>query len=142
MKIIWLRPSRADFSYHLKQLKAAFEGSDNPKAEYQDMLANLQRGEASCYMVTGQGVRLRFVGRVIDGNYHIIAMAGHGLRQAASLIIDQCCKRRFQAITYHAYRDGMRRILNRFGFEQVDTVRQFADKAETLHQLALGGVYG
>ncbi|MEZ9523401.1 hypothetical protein [Enterovibrio norvegicus] len=137
MRWLHLKPSHLTTIRTLQRMKPAFVGSDLPKAEYAEVVEKVRRKEASFYQVKGQGVSLSFVGQVIDGEYHIIAMVGAGLLEGASAIIERVKAAGFGAITFHTYRRGMRRILNRVGFEQVSTVRD-GNVLETRHRLELG----
>ncbi|MGR5149655.1 hypothetical protein ACQKP8_24295 [Photobacterium alginatilyticum] len=138
-----IRPTAADFPAHLKLLKPAFEGSDDPKGEFEFVRDLLEDKRGSFYLLTGKGIKLWFVSRRLDGRFHIVAMTGRGLVQAASHIIERATNCGYRAISYHTYRKGMRRILGRFGFEQTEQVREFDGKAETVHQLELvGGAHG
>ncbi|MGF1734351.1 hypothetical protein [Photobacterium satsumensis] len=139
MKFRLIRPSAPDFLNQLDQIKPAYAASDNPEAEFADVKASVCAKEASYYMLTGKGVRLWFIGQVQDGNYHIIAMTGAGLVEAASHIIDRVSSCGYEVITYHTYRKGMRRILGKFGFEQVEQLRAFNSTTETVHQLIIEG---
>lgn len=138
LTISYINPNRADLKAHLSALKAAFNGSDEPKAEWQDMVDKVQAGHASLYLIKAKGVRIRLVGRVIDGVYHIICAEGVGLTHAAPLVIEKCLIMNYPAITYHSYRPGMGRILRRFGFE-LDSV---LSETESRYLLRLGGIYG
>jgi len=108
--------SRDDIDYHLEQLKPAFVGSATPKAEWSEMAARIKSNHAALYQAKGAGVRLRFVGQVIDGSYHINAMVGTGMLDVCSLIIDHCKNMGYQSITFATYRTGMGRFLAGFGF--------------------------
>ncbi|RWX54981.1 hypothetical protein [Photobacterium chitinilyticum] len=132
-----VRPTAADFAAHLNLLKPAFVGSDDPKGEFEFVRTLLEEGRGSFYLLAGKGIKLWFVSRVIDSRYHIIAMTGRGLVQAASHIIERVSQCGYHAISYHTYRKGMRRILSRFGFDQTEQLREFDGKAETVHQLEL-----
>lgn len=132
-----IRPTAADFMANLNLLKPAFTGSDDPKGEFGYVRSLVKDKQASFYLLTGKGIKLWFVSRVIDGRYHIIAMTGRGLVLAANHIIERVSRCGYQAISYHTYRNGMRRILSRFGFEQTEQIREFDSKAETVHQLEL-----
>lgn len=134
-----IRPSAPDFLAHLDQIKPAFAGSDTPKAEFDEVKSMVRAKEASFYLLTGKGIKLWFISRVQDGRYHIIAMTGRGLGEAASHIIDRVAACGYGAITYHTYRKGMRRILDKFGFKQVEQVREFNGTQETIHQLDIEG---
>ncbi|WP_236642911.1 hypothetical protein [Vibrio tubiashii] len=136
--ITYLAASRKDLNYHLEQLKPAFAGSDCPKSEWLEMVSRVKSGEAALYVIKSKGVLLRFVGRVIDGAYHINAMCGKGLHQAAPLIIQRCLAMGYQSITYSTYRLGMGRILAGFGFE----LDKLVTPTERRYLLDLGGVYG
>ncbi len=140
-KITWtvLKSERVDIAAQLNLLKPAFDGSDSPKVEFDMVKDGVLDKSASFYLVKGQDTTLRFLGRVIDGQYHIIAMTGRGLGFAANNIIEQVTSAGYTAITFHTYRKGMRRILRSFGFEQIDCVREFGTKKETVHRLDLKG---
>ncbi|OLQ70316.1 hypothetical protein BIT28_16455 [Photobacterium proteolyticum] len=124
MTIIYLTAARADWGYHLNQLKPAFNGSDSARAEFEEMAERLNSGAAALYLVKAKGVLIRFVGHVTDGVYHINAMTGRGLKHAAPLIIERCQAMGYQAISYHTYRNGMGRILRGFGFELDEQISQ------------------
>ncbi len=138
-----LKPLAKDFRVHLNAMKPAFDGSDSPKVEF-DLLREWVTGRhASFYLVTAKNVRLRFVGRVDEDTiYHIVAMTGKGLADAAPSIIERIAACGYREIRYHTYRKGMRRILNRFGFEEVETARSFDGKRESIHRLVLGERHG
>lgn len=119
-------------------MRPAFDGSDNPGIEFTETFENVQARETSLYHLTGHGVSLRFVGRAVDGHYHIVCMTGRGLLHGASAIIEKVKAQGFTAITFHTYRPGMRRILNRVGFREVETVRT-GTITETRHILDLNG---
>ncbi|NRF28090.1 hypothetical protein HRJ45_24195 [Vibrio coralliilyticus] len=138
LTISFLRPTRPDIGYHLEQLKPAFNGSDSAKAEWLAMVERVKSGDAGLYLIKAKGVLLRFVGRVIDGAYHINAMTGKGLHQAAPLIIERCVAMGYPSITYHTYRPGMGRILSGFGFELDKQISQ----TERRYLLDLGGAHG
>ncbi|CAM3793713.1 hypothetical protein [Vibrio aquimaris] len=138
VNLTYIGPKRADVRYHLEQLKPAFNGSECAKAEWLEMVERVQTGSAALYQAKADDVLLRFVGRVIDGTYHINAMAGHGLRQTAPVIIERCLAMGYTAISYNTYRAGMGRILLGFGFELDKQLSQ----AESRYMLDLGGVYG
>ncbi|PSW06266.1 hypothetical protein [Photobacterium lipolyticum] len=138
-----VRPEAADFAANLNLLRPAFVGSDNPKVEFNQVQEWIQTNKASFYLLSGKGVKLWFVSRVIDNRYHIVAMTGRGLVDAANFIIERVTTCGYASITYHTYRQGMRRILSRFGFEQKEKVRDFDGITETVHQLELlGGMNG
>lgn len=136
--ITYLDATRKDLAYHLNELKPAFNGSDSAKAEWLDMVDGVKSGRASMYLIKSKGVLLRFVGRVTGDAYHINAMVGKGLSQAAPLIIERCVAMGYQSITYHTYRKGMGRILSGFGFELDKQISQ----TEQRYQLDLGGAHG
>ncbi|MGY3687148.1 hypothetical protein ACXAAV_10790 [Vibrio coralliilyticus] len=138
MTISFIGPTRPDLRYHLEQLKPAFTGSDCAKAEWLEMVERVQSGQAGLYLVKAKGVLLRFVGRVIDGAYHINAMTGTGLHLAAPLIIERCQAMGYTAITYNAYRPGMGRLLTGFGFE-LDKIESNQERSYILN---LGGAHG
>ncbi|MGR5142055.1 hypothetical protein ACQKPX_10300 [Photobacterium sp. DNB23_23_1] len=134
-----IRPSAPDFHAHLEKIKPAFAGSDTPKAEFDDVKSMVCAKEASFYLLTGKGIKLWFISRIQDNRYHIIAMTGKGLVDAASHIIERVAECGYSAISYHTYRKGMRRILSTFGFKQVEQLREFNDTKETVHQLDIEG---
>lgn len=142
MKLVWLRATRNDINVHLDCLKPAFSHSDDPKTEFNDLVERVKSGKAGFYQIIGNGVKLRFVGVVINDCYHIVAMTGKGMNHGALLIIEQCTNQGFKAITFNTYRKGMRTALNGFGFEQIKLVRQFNNKVETVHRLELRGNNG
>lgn len=142
MRFSFIRPTSPDFNAHITFLRPAFDGSDNPKTEFDEVVSMVRHRDAALYRLAGKGVKLWFVGRVIDGEYHIVAMTGQGLTDAANFIIERVISQGYTAITYHTYRPGMRRILNRFGFSETERVREFDGKAETVHRLELGGLHG
>ena len=120
MKIIYIKNTRADINAHLALLKPAFNGVENAKAEYEDCCDLVRDGQAGFYQVSGQGINVRFCGLVTDDNqYWILAMTGRGLVDAAALIIDCVQRQGYAAIKYHTARQGMERILSRFGFEKI-----------------------
>ncbi|WP_087019057.1 hypothetical protein [Thaumasiovibrio subtropicus] len=142
MNFTHIRASAKDLNVHLNAMRPAYDGSDSPKLEF-DLLREWVEGQhASFYKVTGKGVSLRFVGRFEESTYHIIAMTGKGLGIAAPFIIDRIRECGYDAIQYHTYRKGMRRILNRFGFAEAQTLRKFDGKRETVHRLVLGSKHG
>ncbi|MGF1702523.1 hypothetical protein L4D09_19700 [Photobacterium makurazakiensis] len=132
-----IRPNAPDFHAHLSLIKPAFSGSDMPKAELEEVKTLVCEGQASFYLLTGKGIKLWFISRVDGDRYHIIAMTGRGLVEAANHIIERVIDCGYQSISYHTYRKGMRRILDQFGFKQVEQIREFDSKQETVHQLAL-----
>lgn len=140
MKWQYLSPKRVDLLAHLNFLKPAFDGSDSPKQEFEQVRDWVLSGEVGFYMVSMKGVALRFVGRVIGDAYHIVAMTGRGVVEASTHIIERVKRQGYQTITFHTYRKGMRRILRSTGFEQVKQVREFDGACETVHQLTLTGV--
>ncbi|WP_157721478.1 hypothetical protein [Vibrio gazogenes] len=115
--ISYLAPSRRDINAHFELLKPAFNGSHDPKSEWLDVVEKVQTGQASLYLIKAKDVQIRFVGRVIDGIYHVICSQGRGLAHAAPVIIERCLSMGYPAISYHAYRPGMGRLLRGFGFE-------------------------
>lgn len=134
----YISANRQDLDYHLEQLKPAFAGSECPKSEWLEMVSRVKSGEASMYLIKSKCGLLRFVGRVIDGAYHINAMCGKGLHQAAPMIIQRCLAMGYQSITYSSYRLGMGRILSGFGFE----FDKLISSTERRYLLDLGGIYG
>ncbi len=143
MKWQYLSPKRVDLSAHLQLLKPAFDGSDSPKLEFEQVSEWVKSGEVGFYQVSMRGVKLRFVGRVTGDAYHIVAMTGQGLTKAANHMIERVIAQGYPAITFHTYRKGMRRISRSVGFEQVERVREFDGTLETVHRLDLKGVsYG
>ncbi|MGF1723203.1 hypothetical protein [Photobacterium nomapromontoriensis] len=137
-----IRPSAPDFQAHLSLIKPAFAGSDMPKVEFDEVRQLVCDQQASFYLLTGKGIKLRFISRIDGERYHIIAMTGRGLVDAATHIIERVTERGYQSISYHTYRKGMRRILGQFGFKQVEQVRAFGDSQETVHQLDLRDNHG
>ncbi|NOJ25462.1 hypothetical protein [Vibrio coralliilyticus] len=138
LTMTYLGAKRKDLAYHLNALKPAFNGSGSAKAEWLEMVERVKGGQASMYLIKSKGVLLRFVGRVTGDAYHINAMVGKGLHQAAPLIIERCQAMGYQSITYHTYRKGMGRILSGFGFELDKQVSQ----TERRYLLDLGGAHG
>ncbi|WP_100205980.1 hypothetical protein [Vibrio splendidus] len=135
LNIQFIPRTRRDIDYHLKELKQAFVGSPQAKAEWLEMVERIKTGESGLYLIKARGVRLRFVGRVIDGSYHINAMAGKGMQEAAPLIIERCKAMGYASITYNTYRKGMGRVFASFGFELDERVSQ----VESSYILHLGG---
>ncbi len=138
LNIQFIPRTRRDIDYHLKELKQAFVGSPQAKAEWLEMVERIKTGESGLYLIKARGVLLRFVGRVIDGSYHINAMAGKGMQEAAPLIIERCEAMGYISISYNTYRKGMGRILASFGFELDERVSQ----VESSYILHLGGAHG
>ncbi|MBV1843622.1 MULTISPECIES: hypothetical protein [Photobacterium] len=142
MRFEFIRPTAPNFKPQMQALRPAFDGSDMPRAELEDVTGMVRRREADLYRLTGEGIQLWLVGRVMDETYHIVAVTGRGLSKATEHIIQRVKACGYCAITYHTYRPGMRRILNRFGFEQVELVREFDGKQETIHRLTIARVNG
>nr|WP_233090008.1 hypothetical protein [Vibrio sp. IB15] len=138
LNIQFIPRTRRDIDYHLKELKQAFVGSQQAKAEWTEMVERIKTGQSGLYLIKARGVLLRFVGRVIDGSYHINAMAGKGMQEAAPLIIERCEAMGYISISYNTYRKGMGRILASFGFELDERVSQ----VESSYILHLGGAHG
>lgn len=138
LNIQFIPRTRRDIDYHLKELKQAFVGSQQAKAEWTEMVERIKTGESGLYLIKARGVLLRFVGRVIDGSYHINAMAGKGMQEAAPLIIERCEAMGYTSISYNTYRKGMGRVLASFGFELDERVSQ----VENSYILHLGGAHG
>lgn len=138
LNIQFIPRTRRDIDYHLKELKQAFVGSQQAKAEWTEMVERIKTGESGLYLIRARGVLLRFVGRVIDGSYHINAMAGKGMQEAAPLIIERCEAMGYTSISYNTYRKGMGRVLASFGFELDERVSQ----VENSYILHLGGAHG
>jgi len=138
LTISYLAPDRADILAHLALLKPAFNGSDEPKAEWEEMRDDVLAKDASLYLIKAKGVHIRMAGRLIDGVYHVICSQGRGLIHAAPIVIEKCQLMGYPAITYHAYRQGMGRLLRRLGFE-LDCV---LSAKESRYILKLGGHHG
>lgn len=138
LNIQFIPRTRRDIDYHLKELKQAFVGSQQAKAEWTEMVERIKTGESGLYLIKARGVLLRFVGRVIDGSYHINAMVGKGMQEAAPLIIERCEAMGYASISYNTYRKGMGRVLASFGFELDERVSQ----VESSYILHLGGCHG
>ena len=133
MKWLHLRPQRADIKAHFALIRAAFDGVNDAKNEYEYCCDSVRDGSASMYLMTGDGIKLRFVGEVRDRDYFILAMTGSGMTKAAPNIIKQVRHMGYESISYQTRRDGMRTALTAFGFEQVAVNAH----GETTHRLLL-----
>jgi hypothetical protein len=139
MTIRHLKPTHPDFRAHLEPMKAAFVGSDSPKAEFEEMVTRITERHASFYRLSARGGCVRFCGRAVEGDYHIIALVGRGLLAVAPSIIERVKACGYQAITYHTYKRGMRRLLTVLGFEVIETIQHSNGVVETIHRLDLKG---
>lgn len=135
MKWLHLRPQRADIKAHFALIRAAFDGVSDAKNEYEYCCDSVRDSSAAMYLLTGDGIKLRFVGEVREpmGDYFILAMTGCGMSKAAPHIIKQARHMGYTSISYQTRRKGMRTILTAFGFEQVAVNAH----GETTHRLLL-----
>jgi len=121
MRFQLIRPNRADINAQFALLRPAFDGVHQAKAEFDFCCEAVERKQASLYHLKGKGVSVRFVGIVTDDNgYLILAMTGRGLVTAAPTIIEAVRSQGYRHIKYHTVRQGMTRILKRFGFSITD----------------------
>ncbi|WP_342606958.1 hypothetical protein [Vibrio tritonius] len=132
-----IKPTHADIDAQLALLKPAFEGSPTPKSEFLDMCDRVKTQNASFYQLSHSGGSVRFVGLVEGNDYLIYALSGKNLRQAAPAIIERVKQCGYQAIKFHTYKNGMRRILNVFGFHEVERMQCESGAVETVHALTL-----
>ncbi|KUI99925.1 hypothetical protein [Vibrio sp. MEBiC08052] len=122
MKLTLIRPNRADIKAQLALLRPAFNRVPDAKYEYMFCCDAVTCKRASFYQLKGKGVAVRFVGYVTEQNeYLILALTGKGLKQAAPVIIDAVRSQGYQCVKYHTVRQGMTRILKRFGFVITET---------------------
>ncbi|ASA56407.1 hypothetical protein [Vibrio gazogenes] len=122
MKFTLIRPNRADIKAQFSLLRPAFNRLKDAKYEYKFCCDAVLSKRASFYQLKGKGVAVRFVGYVTDENeYLILALTGKGLKQAAPVIIDAVRSQGYQCVKYHTVRQGMTRILRRFGFVTTET---------------------
>ncbi|KQB00770.1 hypothetical protein CGT92_12245 [Vibrio metoecus] len=136
MRFRLIKPNHADFNVHLNTLKPAFEGSPDAKGEFITMSQMIRDRKASFYHAKNcSGGVVRFVGYADDSIYHIYALAGHGLTQIAPSIIQKVKDCRYSGIRFHTYKNGMRRILRRFGFKEVHKEVRTNGTCESVHIL-------
>ncbi len=122
MKFTLIRPNRSDIKAQFSLLRPAFNRLKDAKYEYKFCCDAILSKRASFYQLKGKGVAVRFVGYVTDENeYLILALTGKGLKQAAPVIIDAVRSQGYQCVKYHTVRQGMTRILRRFGFVTTET---------------------
>lgn len=132
-----IKPTHADINAQLALLKPAFDGSPTPKSEFIDMCDKVKNQNASFYQLSHSGGSVRFVGLVTDDDYLIYALSGKNLRNVAPEIIERVKQCGYRAIKFHTYKNGMRRILNMFGFCEVERVQHQGGAVETVHALFL-----
>ena len=122
MRFQLIRPNRADMKAQYTLLRPAFNQVHEAKFEFDFCCDAVTNKRASMYHLKGKGVSVRFVGVVTnDNDYLILAMTGKGLVTAAPIIIDTVKSQGYRAIKYHTVRQGMKRILQRFGFSVLAT---------------------
>ncbi|MGF1723626.1 hypothetical protein [Photobacterium nomapromontoriensis] len=132
MRLQLIRPNRPDINAQYRLLRPAFNQVRDAKLEFDFCCDAVAQKQASLYHLKGKGVSVRFVGIVTsDNDYLILAMTGNGLVAAAPIIIDAVKSQGYRAIKYHTVRQGMKRILQRFGFSMTATTEH--DTVMTLY---------
>ena len=135
MRLQLMRPTRADIHSQFLLLRPAFDRVKNAKTEFEFCCDAVKSKHDSLYHLKSKGVSVRFVGMVTPENdYLILAMTGRGLTHAAPTIMAADTAQGDRSIKYHTVRQGMTRILQRFGFSILDTTTH-----DTVLSLSLEG---
>lgn len=137
LSISFIRHDRADIKTQLELLKPSFNGLDNPKAEFQNLIDDVMTNRAGLYHIKGKGVNLRFVGMDLgDGVYFVSALTGKGFAHGLPYFIDLVTSRGFTTLKGQAVRRGMVRQYERAGFTALER------NGITELTLSLGGDHG
>lgn len=129
MSITFIGSNRADINVQLALLKPAFNGVKNVKEEFELCCNAVKNKEAGLYHLKGDGMNVRFVGRVVDDGYQLWALVGVGYIRAVEQILKIVKKQGYRYIRCHSVRPGITRMLRRFG---VSVLQQ---QDETIHTL-------
>lgn len=89
---------------------------------------------ASFYQMKESGGSVRLVSQIRGNTFFIWGMSGKGLIHVAPAIIERVKACGYDALEFVTYKPGMRRILRRLGFVEVERTNQ-SGGIETRHRL-------
>lgn len=115
-----IKPTRGDYDYQCRKLRDAFSECASPSAEFADLRALLDCQICCLYEIKHGSAKALFAGQDNGATYHINALVGCGLVTLTPHIITTVKRAGYSAITYHAGKRGMTRMLRRFGFKEIE----------------------